>query len=176
MLDIYYTYQSVESDAFIRYILTKYYNIRKPVICKSINGKPYEEKEKIQFNLTHTKSLIALAVGKKQVGFDCESITGKPRPAVLAKFSEREKSEIFSTLDFYVHWTAKESYIKFLGETLAAYWRKVEFYGGKIYLRGEPTDVSITQFEMENHIFSICGDYTKTAIHRIELPSTLSAK
>ena len=70
--------------------------------------------------------------------------------------------------DFYRHWTAKESYIKFYGETLAALWRKVEFYQGKIYLRGEETDAHILQFEMDNYVFSVCGDYAKLNIRRIE--------
>ena len=98
-----------------------------------------------------------------------ESLTGKARPAVLNKFTERERSEILSSADFYSHWTARESYIKFYGETLAALWRKVEFFRGNIYLRGEKTDANILQFEMDNYVFSVCGDYSKVNIRRIDL-------
>lgn len=168
MIDIFYTYNKVSSDDFIRTILARYYNIPNATICKSINGKPYIEGRKIHFNLTHSKGLTALAVGKKRVGFDTECLTGKARPAVLNKFTERERSEILSSADFYRHWTAKESYIKFYGETLAALWRKVEFYQGKIYLRSEETDAHILQFEMDNYVFSVCGDYAKLNIRRIE--------
>ena len=167
MIDIFYTYNPTTSDDFIRMILSRYYNIPKPVICKSFNGKPFIEGRKIHFNLTHSKQITALAVGKKRVGFDCESLTGKARPAVLNKFTDREKSEILSVADFYAHWTARESYIKFYGETLANLWRKVEFYRGNIYLRGELTDAHITQFEMDNYVFSICGDYSKFNLRKI---------
>ena len=70
--------------------------------------------------------------------------------------------------DFYRHWTARESYIKYLGEQLAALWRKVEFYRGRIYLRGEDAGVHILQFETENCAFSICGDYTKFSIKCVD--------
>ena len=168
MIDVYYTYDKVASDDFIKMILAQYYNIPNAVICKSINGKPYIDGRKIHFNLTHSKEITALAVGKKRVGFDCECLTGKPRPAVLNKFTDREKGEIFSVSDFYTHWTARESYIKFYGETLANMWRKVEFFRGAIYAHGEKTDMNVIQFEMNNYVFSICGDYSKVNLHEIK--------
>lgn len=167
MLEIFYTKQPVQSDAFIAKILGKYYNIPNPAICKSIHGKPYLQKGKICFNLTHSKGLTALAVGKHEVGFDCESLSGKPRPAVLGKFTEREKSEISSVQDFYRHWTARESYVKYLGEQLAALWRKVEFFGGKIYVRGEEAGVPVLQFDLDGYTFSICGGYTRYGITQV---------
>ena len=168
MINIYYTFCKVGSEEFIKFILRRYYNIPNPTICKSINGKPYAKGEKIQFNLSHSKGLTALAVGKKQVGFDCESLTGKARPAVLSKFTEREKAEIHSTADFYAHWTARESYVKFLGETLAACWRKIEYVGGRIYFCGEETDAKILRFDAENAAFSVCGDYQKYSLVKVE--------
>ena len=167
MLEIFYTKQPVQSDAFIAKILGKYYNIPNPAICKSIHGKPYLQKGKICFNLTHSKGLTALAVGKHEVGFDCESLSGKPHPAVLGKFTEREKSEISSVQDFYRHWTARESYVKYLGEQLAALWRKVEFFGGKIYVRGEEAGVPVLQFDLDGYTFSICGGYTRYGITQV---------
>ncbi len=167
MLDVYYTFNKIESEDFIRFIFRRYYNIPNPTICKSIHGKPFIENNKIHFNLTHSKGLTALAVGKKRIGLDCESITGKPRPAVLNKFSDREKNEIQSSADFYSHWTARESYIKHIGETLAAFWRKVEFYRGEIYCMGEKTDIPILQFEVDNYVFSACGFYSKINLRQI---------
>ena len=167
MLEIFYTKQPVQSDAFIAKILGKYYNIPNPAICKSIHGKPYLQKGKICFNLTHSKGLTALAVGKHEVGFDCESLSGKPRPAVLGKFTEREKGKISSVQDFYRHWTARESYVKYLGEQLAALWRKVEFFGGKIYVRGEEAGVPVMQFDLDGYTFSICGGYTRYGITQV---------
>lgn len=167
MVEIYYTYDAVSSEDFIRNILTRYYRIKDPVICKSLNGKPYIPGRTVHFNLTHSKGLTALAVAKKRVGLDCERLDGKPRPAVLQRFTAREKGEISTSADFYVHWTARESYIKYYGEALAALWRKVEFYGGKIYRSGKEEEVKITQVQLDNYVFSICGDFTKAAFKRV---------
>ena len=150
MIDIFYTHEETNSDDFIRKILSAYYNIPNAPICKSINGKPYIPGRKIHFNLTHS-----------------ESLSGKARPAVLKKFTEREKGEIFSVPDFYTHWTARESYVKFYGETLAAWWRKVEYFGGKIWFCGEETDAHILQFELDGYVFSVCGDYTRVSLHKV---------
>ena len=92
MIDIYYTYVHIDSERFTKFILARYYNIPNAPICKSINGKPYIPGRKIHFNLTHSRSMTALAVGKKRVGFDCESLSGKARPAVLKKFTERDQN------------------------------------------------------------------------------------
>ena len=172
MLDIYYTYETVGSDDYIRMILSSYYNIPNPVICKSIHGKPFIEGRKIHFNLTHSRGLTALAVGKKRVGLDCERLDGRARPAVLRAFTERERREICGLPDFYAHWTARESYIKFYGETLAACWRKVEYCGGKIYRSGAEQPDKITQFHLGEHVFSVCGDYGKIVPRRCD-PSKL---
>ena len=90
MIDIFYTFCEAESEEYIKFVLRKYYNILNPTICKTINGKPYIKGGKIHFNLSHSKGLTALAVGKKQVGFDCENLAGKARPAVLKIFRTRK--------------------------------------------------------------------------------------
>ena len=169
MLEIYYSYAEIKSDDFIRHVLARYYNMPNAALHKSLNGKPYVENAKFQFNLTHSKGLIALGVGKKQLGLDCESLSGKARPAVLNKCSERERAEISTVSDFYAHWTARESYIKYLGETLADCWRRVEYVGGKIWFRGKLTEAVITQFELDNYVFSVCGEYTKINLKKIDV-------
>ena len=88
---------------------------------------------------------------------------------MLNKFSERERAEISTVSDFYAHWTARESYIKYLGETLADCWRRVEYVGGKIWFRGKLTEAVITQFELDNYVFSVCGEYTKINLKKIDV-------
>ena len=168
MIDIYYTYAQIDSESFTKFVLDRYYNIPNAQICKSIHGKPYIKGDKVFFNATHSKGLLALAVGKKEVGLDCESLLGKARPAVLNKFTEREKSEILTTSDFYAHWTARESYIKFLGATLAATWRRVEYYGGRIYFIGQPAPQKILNFSHENYTFCVCGNYSRYSLKKID--------
>lgn len=80
MVDIFYTFEQTDTEQFIKQILHKYYNIPNAEICKSINGKPYIKGDKVFFNATHSKGLLALAVGKRQVGLDCECLDGQGAP------------------------------------------------------------------------------------------------
>lgn len=169
MVEIFYTYDAVRSEDFIRKILGSYFHLTDVTLCTSINGKPYIPGRAIHFNLSHSKGLTALAVSKKRVGLDCERLDGKARPAVLQKFTARERGEIYTTADFYVHWTARESYIKYYGETLAALWRKVEFYGGRIYRSGVLQDIKITQLKIDNYACSVCGDFTKVVTKKVHV-------
>ena len=137
-------------------------------MSKTINGKPYLKNDKVFFNASHSKGLLAIAVAKSEVGLDVESLSGKPRPAVLAKFSAREKYEIVTSADFYTHWTARESYIKYLAGTLAALWRRVEFVGKRIYFLGKPADVTVLQFSKEGYSFSVCGKFSKYNVKKID--------
>ena len=79
MVDIFYTFEQTDTEQFIKQILHKYYNIPNAEICKSINGKPYIKGDKVFFNATHSKGLLALAVGKRQVGLDCECLDALDR-------------------------------------------------------------------------------------------------
>lgn len=167
MLDIYYTFEKIETEDFIRQILDRYYNIPNAEICKSIHGKPFIRENKIFFNATHSKGLLALAVGKRQVGLDCERLDGKARPSVLAKFTEREKGEILCSDDFYEHWTAREAYIKYHGLTLAADWRRVEYFNGKIYYSGELQQIPVLRQKLEDYTLAVCGDYSKVNLKKV---------
>lgn len=167
MVDIYYTYKQINTDEFIKQILHKYYNIPNAEICKSINGKPYIKGDKVFFNATHSKGFLAVAVGKHQVGIDCESLNGKARPAVLSKFSEREKREIICTADFYEHWTAREAFIKYLGLTLAADWRRVEFCKGKIHYCANMQEIPVLRFTVDHFTIAVCGNFTKAFLKKI---------
>lgn len=86
MVDIFYTFEQTDTEQFIKQILHKYYNIPNAEICKSINGKPYIKGDKVFFNATHSKGLLALAVGKHQVGLDCECLDGKARLPYFPNF------------------------------------------------------------------------------------------
>lgn len=47
-------------------------------------------------------------------------------------------------------------------------WRRVEFYGKKIYFLNKPADVPVMQFTLEGYSFSICGNFSKYSIKKIE--------
>ena len=121
MIDIFYTYNKVSSDDFIRTILARYYNIPNATICKSINGKPYIEGRKIHFNLTHSKGLTALA---GPIGAHVNLIPVNSAESILSPFwdaglSDFKQWEIqcadgsaVQKWDVHLHWKGKSRLIR----------------------------------------------------------------
>lgn len=85
-------------------------------------GKPYLEKERICFNLSHSEEMVMCAISSKEVGCDVEKVTDidleiakrffytTEYEAIKAAQSEAERRNMFFRL-----WTLKESFMKATG-------------------------------------------------------------
>ena len=120
-------------------------------------GKPYIGGNPLYISLTHSKSYGAIATDTVPVGVDLEIIRGRSHEVLIRRFPQREQTEINSERDFLIHWTARESYIKMRGETLASTFKRIEFFGGKIYLDGNGQPCSIRHFFLDGgRILCVC--------------------
>lgn len=83
-------------------------------------GKPYIEGYNLNFNISHSNILVACAFYQYELGFDVEYMKEEiPQNIVDAVFSNLEKELVsHDSRLFYLIWTAKESYIKWLGKGL----------------------------------------------------------
>lgn len=115
-------------------------------IKRTENGKPYAEGNPLFFSITHSGGHALAALSDKPVGADMEAYKKKQYPAVLSRFSERERAEINCEKDFLFHWTAREAFIKMLGGTLAQYFRRLEYFGGALYLDGVQQNLRIRAY------------------------------
>ena len=99
------------------------------------NGKPYLEHSKvIEFNITHTKGLAAIAFSiDSEVGIDAENLNREINLDQVAKkvFTTSEQSLINANNQndkkktFFRLWTSKESYLKATGQGLRIDPRKI---------------------------------------------------
>ena len=99
------------------------------------NGKPYLEHSKvIEFNITHTKGLAAIAFSiDSEVGIDVENLNREINLDQVAKkvFTTSEQSLINANNQndkkktFFRLWTSKESYLKATGQGLRIDPRKI---------------------------------------------------
>jgi 4'-phosphopantetheinyl transferase len=94
----------------------------KPALCAAGDGEP------IEFNLSHTRGLVACAVARgRAVGVDVERIDRRVDIDQLSRsvFSEGERAELMrlagdeKRLRFFQLWTLKEAYIKAVGRGLS---------------------------------------------------------
>lgn len=91
-------------------------------------GKPYvAEQPDFHFNLSHSGDWVVLACSDREVGIDIEQIRADAKIEKLARrhFTPGEQNYVFSDGEshmadrFFRIWTAKESYLKYLGTGLS---------------------------------------------------------
>ena len=91
-------------------------------------GKPYvNERPEIRFNISHSGSWVVLVLSRREVGIDIEQIRPDAKAEKLARrhFTPGEQDYVFEGAEgkladrFFHIWTAKESYLKYLGTGLS---------------------------------------------------------
>lgn len=96
------------------------------ILKKTEAGKPYlKGREDFRFNLSHSGNWVVTAWGSSPVGVDVECCHRKNRVETVTRrmFAPEEQAYVFRetediTRRFFEIWTAKESYIKYLGTGL----------------------------------------------------------
>lgn len=94
------------------------------VWSRAEHGKPYLLDGSCFFNLTHSEEVAALAVGPTELGLDIEDRRRRVEFLALGRrfFAAPEATELEKASDprrmFFDIWTAKEAYIKALGDGL----------------------------------------------------------
>ncbi|MDE5548104.1 MAG: 4'-phosphopantetheinyl transferase superfamily protein [Clostridia bacterium] len=150
-MKVYYTRKRESGEAIIKRVLCERYGVANPQIERGENGKPYLANSPLKIGVSHSGEFTALAVGDCEVGLDIELRRDIKSSAIVRRFSEEERAE-----DFFRLWTAKESYVKFLGSTLAHMLPSLKFHGGVLYENGVPAPVFLTYLEIENYCFTLC--------------------
>jgi len=114
--------------AVLRQLLSQY--LERPAHTlrwdKAAHGKPFLVDGACRFNLTHSENVAALAVSPQaELGLDVEDRTRRVDFFALGKrfFAAPEAEALLQAADprhfFFEVWTAKEAYIKALGDGLS---------------------------------------------------------
>ncbi len=143
-------------------------NALHPHICgnyeikRGVYGKPYIEGNPVFFSTSHSGDEGVVLVSDKQCGVDLEVFKERKIDAYYNRLTEREKAEIQEDYKLFLkNWVAKESYIKYLGGTVA--WiKRLEYAGGVLYFDGKKTDCEITVDAFSDRaVYAVCTGETK---------------
>lgn len=121
-------------------------------------GKPYIKGNPLYFSLSNSGDRGMIVVSKKPVGADVEIFKGRERNSVLSRWSPRERQEITCEADFLEHWTAREAFVKLHGLTLAQTLRRLEFFGGKLYLDGKAQKTAFIFYKFYYGVGAVCTE------------------
>lgn len=117
-------YRCLLGEALLRYAL----GTDAFTLSQGEYGKPYAaEMPEIHFNISHSGPWVVLAISQREVGIDIEVIRPDIKTEKLARrhFTPGEQAYVFSGEEsqladrFFRIWTAKESYLKYLGTGLS---------------------------------------------------------
>ena len=151
------------------------------------NGKPYLEHSKvIEFNITHTKGLAAIAFSiDSEIGIDVENLNREINLDQVAKkvFTKSEQSLIDSNNQkdkkkmFYRLWTSKESYLKATGLGLRVDPRKISVdppienkKHGTLKCENDLNSHNLRLIELkcpDPHIMTLCAPETSQSINTL---------
>lgn len=150
-MDIFYTKNKENSGEYARKILKERYGVRAPHLETGEFGKPYLTNAPYYLSISHTKTLLAVAVSHTEIGLDVEEITRPIPKAIQNRLTKQEQNE-----DFFAVWTAKEAYIKYLGETLARRYAALEYYENTLYCDNKSIPMVINHISVGNYLFCTC--------------------
>ena len=129
-------YNTKQNKSRLQFIIGRI--LLKSVLCERLYCKPKDiqmninEKgrpeltfnQDVQFNLTHSKDIVLVAVGNSKLGVDVEYMKERNYLEIAKHFfSQEEYAQLKeNTCDlsvmFYSLWTLKEAYVKYLGQSL----------------------------------------------------------
>lgn len=133
--------KNIHADVFrtrvVGYLLAAYAagQISPETVCENWavtpNGKPYFKGNPVQFSISHTRTLVAVAADVlTPVGLDMERIRPMRAGFAARYFSEGEQAEIASSDDpdtaLIRLWTAKEAVGKYHGTGLSGNLREID--------------------------------------------------
>ena len=146
------------SDESVKKILKEHFGIQDAVISRTKNGKPYVENAPY-FSISHTSKLAFIAFSSSNLGIDAEPLDRNTHyDSVIKNFPREEQKEIQCEKEFLKHWVAKESAVKYLGGTLARDLKRLAYMRNRLYYQDKPLSATLTFFEIEGHLLSICGE------------------
>lgn len=114
----------VVADALVRYAAQKSLGLSSFTVTQDALGKPYiQGQEKFHYNLSHSGRWVVMAYGDSPVGIDVQQFRMEPgkEQRLCSLFAKDEADYILAAQGterlqrFFRIWTAKESYLKFLG-------------------------------------------------------------
>lgn len=129
-MKIFISENNIRSNELLKNILKDYYNIINPVIIKNDSGKPYLKDLDLYYNISHSKDLLVIAFNETEIGVDIEYHNNLRRFEKLVNhYFFNDEQLIYDktkSLDyFYLIWTKKESYSKFIGTGIIGYFNNL---------------------------------------------------
>ena len=105
------------ANRLLGFALKKHYGVDLDSLRVGIGlwGKPYFSDSDIYFSKSHTKGMVAVGIGKNELGVDCQAVKPVTRALIRRCCSDAELERVSSYRDFALVWAKKEALVKMSG-------------------------------------------------------------
>lgn len=159
--------RTLYGEILIRYLACKKLHIRNRdiEIERNVYGKPSLRNYcNFHYNISHAGSWVISAISDQLVGADIEQVKSIDLGIAKRYFSKSEYESIMSESKenrqnvFYQFWTAKESYVKYMGKGLSMPLNSFSVLGEKSRYCTIDIDTSclIQTLKLDDYVISIC--------------------
>lgn len=158
------------SALLVEYLACSMLNIKNDEIefIKGEYGKPHiKGYPSFQFNVSHTRNAIAVAVSSMPIGVDIERVRTADERIAKRYFTKLEQEYIYgndskSDLRFYEIWTKKEAYVKYKGKGLLIPLNSFNTLS-------ETIADKIDTLTKDTYCISVCSDIVEKELNLVEL-------
>lgn len=158
--------KAYDSDSFIKKLAVEQFHYPNPIILRTEHGKPYflqvDDCTPLHFSISHTDDLLFAVFSSSPIGLDVENIE---RNVDYTKWIARIESNFLaqSLEEFLQLWTAKESVVKFLGESLATCAKHIACppAHSQVFFCDKPLPVYVTHLFYEQYLVAVCATEEK---------------
>jgi 4'-phosphopantetheinyl transferase len=172
----------IVGELIIRKIIYDKYQVKNQSIIFTQNeyGKPFLTGSiQFPFNISHSGKWVVCGLSQRNIGIDIELI--QPTNYLVARrfFTSEEVNQLFilpepqRMVRFYSLWTAKESYIKAIGQGMAIPLNSFEIYIDPITSKQRVSNNTFSNISIEevpidpNYMMTVC--LTEDVISHVEL-------
>lgn len=144
------------SHEFLFDVLHRYYGVKadESGLTRSKYGKLALVDGNLRFNITHSGDMVAVGIGKKELGLDAELVRPRKHEAVAKKYFGVTPA---TDEEFYTLWTKAESFVKYNAASILAELKKIQIDGDRIIYDGAPQSVKTKTVRVGDYIFSLCS-------------------
>ena len=142
------------SHEFLFYVLEKFYGkiANESQLQKTECGKLFLPDLDINFNISHSEDLVAIAFGENELGLDVEKIREKDFSKVSNKYFGNEPK---NCEEFFTLWTKAESFVKYMASSVLLSLKKIVIDGNGFIYDGQKSNALSKTESFNGYLFSL---------------------
>lgn len=148
------------ADRLLRYAVKEHYGLDADSLEIELGGwgKPYFKDREIFFSKSHTKGMVALGIGERELGVDCQFVRPVTRALMRRTCREKELETISDYRDFALVWAKKEALGKLSGRGIRGNIREIDSFSVPVSYLSDTHAAAAVSAEPEGVVLRVLSE------------------